>query len=325
MVQTEQEINELLKNDPFIKLWENNYSHNFLEEHFNKATVRPLMFLVNTAPYQRIPVVLVVAGPSIDKNIKVLKQYENNAIIVCADVILFKLLEHGIKPDFVVNVDPHASITRFIAHLDTSDLCLVCPTTTNPKTLETWKGRIFFYNQTDVANNPKGLALKRITRSTQGWGSIFNQFFIGATMLQFSAILRPSIVILAGYDFAYTDNKAYCDGFMHLKIYTDWGSIEAEGHGDVIKQLEKDELKKELEVQLSNKTSIWTSKTLHFYKQSFMMLVQSLRIPIINSTEGGILVEVPNIPLEKAMQTHCSSPIVKKDVFALPKRKRKRR
>ena len=51
--------------------------------------------------YRGKPVVCVAAGPSLDKNITVLKKHQKKVLIIAADTILEKLLNHGIVPDIV--------------------------------------------------------------------------------------------------------------------------------------------------------------------------------------------------------------------------------
>jgi len=325
MLQTREDVKELLKNDPFLKLWEDNYSQNFLKGFFGSLKTKPLMFLVNTYQYQRLPVLLVAAGPSLDRNVKKIQEFKDRFIIVCADVALFKMLQYNIKPDFVVNIDPHESISRFWKDFDTSELCLVCPTTINPKALELWKGRIFFFNQTDRAGEPKGVLLKKLTKATSGWGSIYNQFFVGATMLQFSMILNPAKILLAGYDFGYTDDKAYCDGLLDIKIYLNDVPVGSDEYNQWMEKVKAAEIKREVQARLSNGQDIWTSNTLLFYKNEFVKLIQSSKLPVVNCTEGGILTEIIRMPLEKAVQEYCKVPIQRKDVFEMPKRKRKKR
>ena len=311
--------------DPFIKLWEDNYNRNLSGGLLASPKTRPLIFLANNLPYSNIPVVLVVAGPSVDKNIQHLKDYKDNCIIICADVVLFKLLEHGIKPDFVINVDPHESITRFWKSLDTSDITLICPTTTNSNTIKCWQGKIFFYNQMDIEGSAKGEALKKLIKPTKNWGNIFNRFFIGATMFQISTIFRPSSIILVGYDFGFTDGKAYCDGFLDLKIYH---LEDPEGSPEwqrIINSFKAAEIRKDAEVKISPTESIWTTKELLLYKRTFVSLITSVKLPVINSTEGGILVEIPRIPLKQSLTKYCSNPIEKSDTFSLKKRKRKKK
>ena len=325
MQSVNEKVQLQLNADPFIKLWEKNYNQNLSSGNLGSFRTKPLMYLHNMRPYQRVPVVLIVAGPSLDKNIEQLKAYQKNCLIICADVVLFKLLEHDIKPDFVVNIDPHESIGRFWSHLETSDLYLACPTTTNPATFENWKGRMFLFNQKDVDRSPKGDALKRITKTTAGWGNIFNQYFIGATMLQFSTLFLPSHVILVGYDFAYTDGKAYCDGFLDLKIYHLEDPVGSENHTKMVEWLKSQEIKKEVEIKTGVTTSVWTTRQLKFYKDSFVKLIKKMRCPVVNSTEGGILLEVSKMPLKDSMDRYCKTPIEKKNIWENSRHKRRRK
>ena len=99
--------------DPFLKMWEDNFNENFDNKIFNKPNVKPLLYIENTKPFNRLPVVLVAAGPSLDKNIHILKQYKDNVIILCADIVTFKLLENDIIPDFICNVDVHETVQEF--------------------------------------------------------------------------------------------------------------------------------------------------------------------------------------------------------------------
>ena len=329
-IQDREELDKRLRQDPFQKLWTDNYLINFEQGLLSNEKTRPIAFLEKHPEYRNIPVILIAAGPSLDKNIDAIKGYEDKCIIVCADVVLFKLLEHGIRPDFIVNVDPHESITRFWNFLDTSSLSLVCPTTTNPKSISAWKGRFFFYNQEDDPNSYKGETLKKLTKPTQGWGSIFNRFFIGATMTEFSTIFKPNPLILVGYDFAYTEGKAYCDGFLDIKVYHDENPEGTEEHkarlAAAINKMKADEVQKELEVYVSkDNPSVWTSRTLHMYKQTYVQYAKTLSFPIINATEGGILVEFPIAPLQETLQKHCITSLGTKDFFSMPKRKKRRK
>ena len=92
-----QALQNILDKDPFIKLWEDNYNSNLLSGEFSLERAKPIVFLTNTMPYKNPPVVLIAAGPSIDKNINELKNYQDKAIIFCADINLFSAIDNNIK------------------------------------------------------------------------------------------------------------------------------------------------------------------------------------------------------------------------------------
>jgi len=320
-----EQIKQQLRRDPILEKWINNYTKNLKNNVFSDENTRPFTFLKNSLPYQNVPMVLVAAGPSLDKNIHILKKYQKNAIILSADVIFFKLLEYDIIPNFVVNIDPAVDFIRFWEGLDTSKSTLICPTTAHPDVLSAWKGKKFFFNQTDIKNSYKEIILKKLVKATEGYGTVLNRFFIGATMLQIASVFKPRPVILIGYDFAYTDGKAYCDGFLDRKIYddtTEYGSLE---HTENIKKLKAMEVNANVDMNDIYGNPIKTNKTLVFYKNSFLELVHRiLRIQyIVNATEGGILTGIPNMTLEKCLAAYCTKEIPNKDIFKIEKRKRK--
>lgn len=322
------EMNDKIKiKDPIIEKWVSNFKENFKNNEFTKENARPLMFLYNNRFYWNMPIVLVASGPSLDKNIKILKKFEKNAIILSADVALFKLVENDIIPDFVVTIDPSDMFVRFWEDVKTDESILICPTTIHPKSLESWRGKKFFFNQSDLKDTEKGKVLYEITKPTKGYGFIYNRFFIGATMLQVSTIFNPKPAILMGYDFAYTNNKAYCDGFLDRKIYDDTTEIGTQEHQNIINVLKEQEIKSDTELKDIYGHPIKTNKTYVFYRNSFLQLIhQVLKIKhIVNATEGGILAGVPNMSLEKCMEEYCKEEIQRRNVFALPKKKRKKR
>lgn len=315
---------ELLKMDPFIKYWENNYLVNIKNEVFSWERSRPLRLLMNIMPYQKIPIVLIAAGPSLDKNIHLLKDYQDKCLIFCADIVLFKLIENGIKPDFVINIDPHPEISVGWRDLednwyDTSEMTLICPTTANYETLCNWKGKILFFNQIDKMTGHKGPFLEKLNKSTSGFGSIENCFFIGATMFQVSSIFNPSQVILIGYDFAYTNNKSFCNGLMerraiyqlkeqHIPVTEETIKSHAQALNDLSVS------RRDLIARL-NDVDIPTTNLFKLYMGTLTNLLIRFKIKTINCTEGGIFISIQAAPFEECLKILCKDAIKKYDIF----------
>jgi len=144
-------------------------------------------------------------------------------------------------------------------------------------------------------------------------------------MLQIAKVLELRPAILIGYDFAYTDGKAYCDGFLERKIYDDLYNPNTQEHKEQLEKLKKMEIKEGIRTRDLNGGFIQTTKQFQFYKTRFIKLKEELNIPIVNSTEGGILLGVPCMKLQRSLEKFCSDEIDKKDIFKIPKRKRKKR
>jgi hypothetical protein len=304
------------KKDPIVTLWIKNYAENQLNKWFSKPNTKPIKFLSNNDTFNQCPVVLIAAGPSLDKNIHLLTGCQKNCVIVCADVVLYKLLEYKIKPDFVVSIDPHPSIPRFWKGLDTTGLNFVCPTTVSPASLDAWKGNIFFFNQSDLPESEKQMVLTLLTQTTSGFGSLENRFFVGATMFQLAKLFNPSMISLLGFDFGFSDGKAYCDGFLDRKLYDD--------NNVGMDVLRAREVIGEISIQVDDK-KIRTTRLLDFYKQTLLQLMEKERIPIINATEGGILTELLRMPLAHVIQEYFTKPLQKENIHELKRKKRKKK
>jgi len=319
--ESKKTVEEHMRTDPFLNIWTNNFYKNLENKAFSSPLVKPLKYLINTIPYRNMPFILVAAGPSLDKNLHLLKNYQDKSIIVCNDVILFRLYQEGIKPDFVVLIDPSDSIKRFWDFFDTSDLTLVCPTTVSPITLSSWKGKIIFFSQSDK-DNYKGKVLKRIET---GFGNLENNFFVGATMMQLANILKPRLITLIGHDFAFTDNKAYCDGVLDIKIWDNMYPVGSKEHEDQLRIVKEQEVKKELLVEFKEtKETVYTTRTLVLYKDTLTKLIKQYGLKVINATEGGIFYDVPNCKFEDILKHEYTQIINKKDHFNI-KRKRKKK
>jgi hypothetical protein len=311
------------KVDPFLKMWENNFNENFNNKIFNNPNVKPLCFIENTKPFSKLPVVLVAAGPSLDKNIHILKQYKNNVIILCADIIVFKLLENDIIPDFVCNIDSHETVQEFFLGLDNSKLTLVCPTTAYPKLVSDWKGKLIFFNQTDISGSEKDKVLSKITKKTGGFGSFFNRFFVGATMLQLAKILNPSIIMLMGYDFAFSNGRPYCEGATKRRV--EFENFKYKVNQDIEKRTQEHI---DYELNLCDREynidgiKIKGKSNLDYYKKVFIELILQYKLPIVNCTEGGIFRDIDCMSLESAINKYASAPI---DKNQQSKRKKRRK
>ncbi len=300
--------------DPIVEKWKENYKRNLEEGVFTRPNSRYLKFLINNTFYNKIPCVLVAAGPSLEKNIHILKQYSENYLIICADVVLYRLMEEGIHPDFVCTIDPSDSFSRFWKGVDTSNCNFICPTTVSSIALNEWKGNVFFFNQTDKPGSEKQKVLSEITTYTSGAGDLENNYFVGATMFLFSKIFNPSSVIFVGYDFGFTDNKPYCNGFLERKLYDTTGV----GMDVLIKR----ELNHDTIIDIDT-YYIKTTKLLLLYRNTLLDLIFQNKIKCINSTEGGILTEILRMPLEDSVKEFCVKPIKKVPVNEIPKRNRR--
>lgn len=300
--------------DPIVEKWKVNYAENLKRGVFSSPHVSLFSAFTRNILYKNPPVVLVAAGPSLDKNIDLLKEYQDKCLIMCADAVLYRLLESNITPYIVANIDPSESISRFWAGCDTSKSTLVAPTTVSPQVLDVWKGHVVLYNQEDVKGSYKDEVLKMLTKNTSAFGSLMNKFFVGATLFQVATHFNPSVIIFIGYDLSYDNNfKPYCNGFLDRKLYDENNVgmdllIEREHLGDFTTVVDGKRVR--------------TTKLLHFYKNTLVDLIESSKRNTINATEGGILDTIPRLPLHLALKLYCNDNL---KITASSRRNKRRR
>ncbi|EOI4199745.1 6-hydroxymethylpterin diphosphokinase MptE-like protein [Campylobacter jejuni] len=100
-------------------------------------------FMLESIPFQRIlsqrknkfdNAIVVSAGPSLAKQLPLLKAYQDKAVIFCADGALSMLEKEGIVPDYVLNIDFEDLPLRFFQNkeiLKQSIIALECATHPN--------------------------------------------------------------------------------------------------------------------------------------------------------------------------------------------------
>jgi hypothetical protein len=152
------------------------------------------------------PAIVVSGGPSLGKNISLLQQAEGKACIIAVDTSLKPLLTRGIKPDFVVSLDPVEQNYRKIDGLPKPlDIPLVFEPGVYFKIPQQFGGYKF------VA---RGLnSLGHWLLNCGGFGKRLGKA-ISATHLAFflARAMEADPIIFVGLDLSFPDEKHHVDG-----------------------------------------------------------------------------------------------------------------
>lgn len=103
-----------------------------------KSTLKHIPFqrLINERKAACDSCVVVSAGPSLNKQLELLKQYQEEAVIFCVDGAYPVLSAFDIEPDYVLNNDFHSLALNFLTHAHTNKSLFVCAYSSNPKIIE---------------------------------------------------------------------------------------------------------------------------------------------------------------------------------------------
>src|SRR3972149_4196464 len=87
---------------------------------------------------------VVAAGPSLEKNVHLLKTISPRGVIVCVDAAMRFLVQNGIYPEYCVSIDGSEKMIAMIDGIDTSRTTLVSTPSAAPDLVANWKGQMFF-------------------------------------------------------------------------------------------------------------------------------------------------------------------------------------
>ena len=155
---------------------------------------------------QDIPVIIVSAGPSLDKNINTLKLAKGHALIFAVDTALKYLLQKDIVPDLTITVDPHKP-ANYYEDYRASEIPCVFRIDANPEIINQINSRLILIDgqETYVESLLKEIGKKTGERIRLG-GCVSNAAF--AVMVR----LGIKKIVLVGQDLAYGMDSTHAGG-----------------------------------------------------------------------------------------------------------------
>lgn len=234
-----------------------------------------------------IPVIIVAAGPSLEKNVHILEQIEDRAIILAVGSSVNILEKYGIEPHIIMAIDSAESEKNIFATSSFFSPLLVYAHTLHPDIVHSYPGSKAWVKLKEdrvVEYICKRLNLSYIEAADGP--SVANIAFDFAIKQ-----LKASAVILIGQDLAYTNNQTHASGVVHgtsIKVNTS-------GH---------------LLVQDINGNTVATSSAFIAMKNFYEVYMQYEKpsMPIYNCTEGGLsILGIPNDFLKETIEHVCSS------------------
>ncbi|RUK15043.1 DUF115 domain-containing protein, partial [Campylobacter coli] len=222
--------------------------------------------------------IIVSTGPSLTKQLPLLKKYASKATIFCADSSYPILAKHGIKPDYVLSLERIPLTSEFFnndfGEFD-KDICFIIKSVVHPHTTKyLQKNNRNFMLVSTYASFIQYLKL-----------DYFGYFNMGKSVANMSYLLTEYLnyknIILIGQDLAYAK-----DGFSHTKDYKNLDKHE--GH------FQRDKGKFQCLAYGGNgkveSSEIWTMFRLIF-ENDINYFQKFFNITTYNCTEGGARIE----------------------------------
>lgn len=238
-----------------------------------------------------IPAIVVSAGPSLDKNIKMLKKAEGKAFIIGVDSALKALTREGIQFQMAISVDPRKNPEVFNDDR-VNTIPYVLASYSLPIISERNRNHLFFTDGYGFYTFSKLIAEctgKQLDVLKTG-GSVATEALSMAIDFGFSKI------ILVGQDLAFTDGRGHVSGFE-------------KSEEDDKAHVEKRRL---VEVESIDGGRVMTDVQMNSYRQWFEMRIAENqdKIEFYNATEGGAKIRgATPITLEEVIKRFCTKEI----------------
>ncbi len=152
---------------------------------------------------ENVPAFIIGAGPSLDKNVKLLAEAAQKGIVFVVDAAGTSLDRHGIVPQFVVYLEA-MNLAKLLASFSFADKSILAVAiTSHPDASRTYPGPVMPFHENMLAVRCVGEFLRVPTCFVGGSVST------GAFSLAHQMGCSP--LVLVGQDLAYTNNKTHAD------------------------------------------------------------------------------------------------------------------
>ena len=148
-------------------------------------------------------VYVVAAGPSLDKNVECLRDVPRDARILATGTVLKKLLNLGIRPDYVIIIDGGENTYKQVEGVCDCGVPLLYMATANHHIVEDYQGEKYVIYQQGVDGSER-VAAGRGVKTMQTGGSVSTTAL--DMLLQFGA----GRIIYLGLDLAFSGNVSHC-------------------------------------------------------------------------------------------------------------------
>ncbi|EGJ8147028.1 motility associated factor glycosyltransferase family protein [Campylobacter jejuni] len=217
--------------------------------------------------------IIVSTGPSLTKQLPLLKKYASKATIFCADSSYPILAKHGIKPDYVCMLERTEITAEFFNHdfgeFD-KDIIFICAGVVHPKAIEYLKGRNLVITQKVLAF-PYYINLKDFSYAAVG-------FSVAHTLSYLATYLSHKNIIFIGQDLAYAKN-----GNSHPDDYQNSANYESQMYEHILTTAYGGNGKVETH-------SIWLLFK-NWFENEMIPNTRKMGITTYNCTEGGARIE----------------------------------
>lgn len=221
----QKELINISTTNYFAMDWQINYAMN-LEKISNDLSLNSLF------KQYTCPVVIASSGPSLNKQLPLLKKYRDFIILICAGSTINSLLNAGIKPDYVVSIDGGINNFKHFKNLNLFDMELIYSPLLHYQVRENFSANCYVFipyvrpSLKEILNNKVHKDFPVLI----GGGSVAHY------ALSVAKIITSGPICMIGQDLAYTNNQTHSNGNKNNKSIENKEVIWVDGcNGEKVK------------------------------------------------------------------------------------------
>lgn len=255
---------------------------NLLKRVSNPKKMLPATFLQDVAKDKQV--LIFSAGPSLKKDIALIKENQNKFLKIAVFPILNYLLENDVIPDFVVTADSFPQVFKLKGlkkfKEKIKNISLICDSRADHEldNLE-FKNTFLYFPYVDAISNEvfKSLA-NPVLRALPSGSSVALLAFETAKMMSASSI------IFSGLDLAFVNNEPYADSAFKTKIEEKTLSVKMLDDSSQIRL-------PLVSVESASGGPIPTREDYLFHIREFEKILKNEKTDIINTSLDGALIK----------------------------------
>ena len=241
--------------------------------------------------YKNIPAVIVSAGPSLEKNIRKLKEIKNKALIIAVDTAMKPLFSHNISPHFIITIDPQKKNSKYFRNVNFKESVLIAESSVDKEAIDSFNGAIYFINSIFPL-------AKYFMEELGDRGDITTGGSVSTAAYDFAIRIGANPIIMVGLDLSFPNYQTHIKGSYHEEnFFTEIYKLDSYD-SRIYKVLIAGNLREEKNIY---NEKVWTDSRFDMYKNWYEeQCEKNNKIKFYNATEGGIKINgMENIKLEE--------------------------
>lgn len=246
--------------------------------------------------FSGVPAVVVAAGPSLEKNVHLLREVRDRFLVIATDTALRQLVARDLRPDIVCAADPcYENSLDFVGMEEEREVVLAFEPMTHPDIIASFKGPkvgMTFGGGLGASLQPFREDIGKVVC----WGSI------ATTCFDLARQCGCNPIIFLGLDLSFADGKlyaagSYSDDLMYDRVHA-FSSLEHEITDYIA-------TRGAFELRSPDGRTFYTDYNMNLYRSWFEDQFRQIGDrQIVNCTEGGVVTQfVRCMPFSHAIAT----------------------